>query len=107
MKEKMVKCVSCGENMSAHYSRSGTVIFICENARLTIKKQNNVPYGYMYCAHGDSKHPQNPQIYDMRECAQLHAEFESLIESFKKITESLTLAELRKATHETLSDIQS
>jgi len=60
----------------------------------------------MYCAHGDSKHPQNPQIYDMRECAQLHAEFESLKDSFSKITESLTLKELRDATHETLSDIQ-
>jgi hypothetical protein len=92
--------------MKAYYARSGEVIFICPNARVTIKKQNLVPYGYINCAHGASKHPQNPIIYDMKECVQLHAEFESLRASFKAITKSLTLAELRKATHGTLSDIQ-
>ena len=106
VKEKMAKCIACGENMKPYYSRAGAVIFICENKRLVIKKQHNVAYGYMFCAHGDSKQPQNPIIYDMKECVQLHAEFESLKDAFKSTTESLTLAQLRKATHETLSDIQ-
>jgi len=42
----------------------------------------------------------------MKECAQLHAEFEALKDAFKSTTKSLTLAQLRKATHGTLSDIQ-
>lgn len=102
----MAKCVSCGETMQPYYARNGNIIFICENKRLTIKKQNNVPYGYLFCEHGNSKQPQNPIIYDMKECVQLHAEFEGLEDAFKSTTETLTLAQLRKSTHETLSDVQ-
>jgi len=105
VKRKMAKCVSCGETMKPYYARDGVAIFICENARLTIKKQNLIPYGYVFCGHG-SRESEHPILYDMKECVQLHAELESVKDSFKRIAKELTLASLKDATHNTLSDIQ-
>ena len=102
----VVRCVSCNEPMKPHFAKDGVAIFICPNTRLTIKKQNLVPYGYMFCGHKISKETQDPIIYDMKECVQLHAEFVSLKTSFDAITESLTLGQLKLATHNTLSDIE-
>jgi len=101
----MAKCIACGETMQPYYARDGVVIFICGNARLTIKKQNRIPYGYMFCGHG-SKESEQPIIYDMKECVQLHAELDSVKNSFKRIAKTLTLESLRDSTHGTLSDIE-
>lgn len=102
----MAKCKGCGQNMKPYYARDGVTIFICDNARLTIKKQNLIPYGYMFCGFNESEESEEPLIFDLKECVQLHAELESVKDSFNRITKELTLESLREATHKTLSDIE-
>lgn len=43
------KCINCGHPMTAYYSRDGSIIFMCPNVRITIKREKLVTYGLLFC----------------------------------------------------------
>lgn len=46
------KCINCGENMIPYYARDGSIMFVCPNVKITIKKEGMMPYGFLFCELG-------------------------------------------------------
>ena len=117
------KCVNCGEAMQPYYARDGSTIFICDNVRLTIKKDGMVPYGFMFCKIDVADQIQplidmtpklnnkdvdqlSPLLVDSKEAIDIYAKLQSLKASFQRLAKKLTIEELREATENTISDVK-
>lgn len=102
---KMVqKCINCNEAMEPYFSRNGATIFMCPNVKLTIKKQKLLSYGFKFCSVSSEEHL-NPLMVNPQEAIILYASYQALKEAFQTTTKTLTLEQLRTATHNTVSDV--